>query len=220
MASADAVEQRLERRLVVLERHRRGAAADRVSRIQPNTGPSSALKVKLRKLTTPVAVPLICGGLASLITVYGSIAAPEAMPATRPSTYGGKHVGAAVENPREARRAARRAPPTITGLRRPIRSETKPSSGQPMIQPSGTVAERSTAVGVVEPVRLLQVAHAPDHVEDRRGDEQQARDHPAQDRLRIAEDDAERARPRLAQPVVALRSPVLAGGSSRNEQRR
>ena len=38
---------------------------------------------------TPVAVPLICGGFASLITVYGSIAAPEAIPATRPSTYGG-----------------------------------------------------------------------------------------------------------------------------------
>ena len=33
----------------------------------------------------------------------------------------------------------------ITGLRRPMRSETKPSSGQPMIQPSGTVAERITA---------------------------------------------------------------------------
>ena len=56
----------------------------------------------------------------------------------------------------------------ITGLRRPIRSETKPSSGQPMIQPNGTVAERITAVGVVEAVRVLQVPHAPDHVEDRR----------------------------------------------------
>ena len=33
----------------------------------------------------------------------------------------------------------------ITGLRRPIRSEMKPSSGQPMIQPKGTVAERMTA---------------------------------------------------------------------------
>ena len=50
----------------------------------PNTGPSSALNVKFRKLTTPVAVPLTAGGLASLITVYGTIAAPEANPATSP----------------------------------------------------------------------------------------------------------------------------------------
>jgi len=40
--------------------------------------------VKFRKFTTPVAVPLISGGLASLITVYGSIAAPEARPAAIP----------------------------------------------------------------------------------------------------------------------------------------
>ena len=58
IASADAVQQRLERRLVVLERHRRRAAADARSAARPNTGPSSALKVKFRKLTTPVAVPL------------------------------------------------------------------------------------------------------------------------------------------------------------------
>ena len=45
---------------------------------QPNTGVNSALKVKFRKFTTPVAVPLISGGFASLITVYGSMAAPEA----------------------------------------------------------------------------------------------------------------------------------------------
>ena len=33
------------------------------------TGPRSALNVKFRKLTTPVAVPLTEGGLASLMTV-------------------------------------------------------------------------------------------------------------------------------------------------------
>src|SRR4029077_11346010 len=55
----------------------------------PNTGPSSALNVKFRKLTTPVAGPLIDGGLASLMTVYGSIAAPDAIPATSPRMYGG-----------------------------------------------------------------------------------------------------------------------------------
>ena len=64
-----AVQQRLERRLVVLERHRGRRRRDALSRIPPNTGPSSALNVKFRKLTTPVAVPLISGGLASLITV-------------------------------------------------------------------------------------------------------------------------------------------------------
>ena len=39
------------------------------ARSPPKTGPSRALKVKFRKLMTPVAVPLTCGGLASLITV-------------------------------------------------------------------------------------------------------------------------------------------------------
>ena len=65
------------------------APPDAVRRSPANTGPSSALNVKLRKFTTPVAVPLYSGGLASLITVYGSIAAPEAMPATSARTYGG-----------------------------------------------------------------------------------------------------------------------------------
>jgi hypothetical protein len=37
-------------------------------------------------------------------------------------------------------------PPRITGLRRPMRSEIKPSSGQPMIHPKGTAADRITAV--------------------------------------------------------------------------
>jgi hypothetical protein len=35
----------------------------------PNTGLSNALKVKLMKLTTPVAVPPSSGGFASLMTV-------------------------------------------------------------------------------------------------------------------------------------------------------
>src|SRR5215217_6250738 len=45
------------------------APPDTLCRIRPNTGPNNALKVKLIKLTTPVAVPPNCGGLASLITV-------------------------------------------------------------------------------------------------------------------------------------------------------
>ena len=44
----------------------------------------------LRKFTTPVAVPLTLGGLASLMTVYGSMAAPDAVPVTKPRTYGGR----------------------------------------------------------------------------------------------------------------------------------
>ena len=56
---------------------------------QPKAGPSNALNVKFKKFTTPVAVPACSGAFASLITVYGSIAAPDAMPATMPSAYGG-----------------------------------------------------------------------------------------------------------------------------------
>jgi hypothetical protein len=33
----------------------------------------------------------------------------------------------------------------MTAFRRPIRSETNPSSGHPMIHPIGTIEERSTA---------------------------------------------------------------------------
>jgi hypothetical protein len=42
--------------------------------------------VKFRKLITPVAVPESDGELASLITVYGNIAAPDAIPVAMPST--------------------------------------------------------------------------------------------------------------------------------------
>ena len=63
-------------------------------------------------------------------------------------------------------------------------------------------------------MRLLQVADAPDHVEDGRRDEQQARDHSAQDRLRIPEDGRERrGAPPAASPPVA--PPASRFGSSR-----
>src|SRR5262245_30139636 len=97
------------------------------------------------KLTTPVAVPLISGGFASLITVYGSMAAPEAMPATRPSAYGGRtSAGPYRIHARQPSNTSALA--TMTGFRRPRRSDTNPSSGQPMIQPNGTLADRKTAV--------------------------------------------------------------------------
>ena len=79
------------------------------------------------------------------MTVYGSIAAPDAMPATSASTYGGSTFAGPYRI--QARQpSSTTAAPAITGLRRPMRSETKPSSGQPIIQPSGTAAERITAV--------------------------------------------------------------------------
>src|SRR5688572_118019 len=112
--------------------------------IHAKSGPTVALKVRFRKLIAPADVPLRWGGFASLATVYVSIAAPEAMPATRPTTYGGNTPGRPYRiQARHARRT--HAPPAITGFRRPIRSESRPSNGQPMIQPRGTVDERITA---------------------------------------------------------------------------
>ena len=213
---ADAVQQRLERRLVVFELHLRQAAATR-SRIQPKTGASSALKVKFRKLTTPVAVPLTSGGLASLITVYGSIAAPDAMPATSPSDVGREHVGAAEEDPGEAREqddAAgddhRLAPAD------PIRDEPEQRAADDPPERHRRRAQHRG--GVVDAARLLQVADAPDHVEDRRRDEQQAGDHPAEDRLRIAEDQW-RARVPPLQPVVASLRPASTPAAARRAAR-
>src|SRR4029453_3526433 len=103
----------------------------------PKTGPRSALKVKLMKLTTPVAVPLTVGGLASLITVYGSMAAPAAPPPIRARAYGGNTPAGPSKN-QAGHGNSTAAPPTITGLGRPMRSDRNPSSGQPMIQPNGT----------------------------------------------------------------------------------
>src|SRR5262245_22939304 len=102
-----------------------------------NTGPSSAQHVKWMKLTMPVTVPLTAGGWDSLMIVYGSIADPDAIPATRPSTYGGSTlVGPYRIHARQPSSTA--APPATTGLRRPMRSDNAPSSGQPMIHPNGT----------------------------------------------------------------------------------
>ena len=63
-----AVEQRLERGLVVLERHLARAAADRQQHPAEHR-PEQRAEREVQKLTTPVAVPLISGGLASLMTV-------------------------------------------------------------------------------------------------------------------------------------------------------
>jgi hypothetical protein len=53
------------------------------------TAPSGGLQVKLRKPMPPVAVPLNCDGLASLITVYGSMAVPDTDLATRSTIFYG-----------------------------------------------------------------------------------------------------------------------------------
>ena len=104
------------------------------------------------------------------------------------ATYGGKtsagpyriHARHAEQHARRSRRS-----PACGGR---CRSEIKPSSGQPMIQPNGTRRRAHHRRRVLEAASLLQVADAPDHVEDRRRDEEQARDHAAQDRLRIPKD--------------------------------
>jgi hypothetical protein len=72
-----------------------------------------------------------------------AIAAPEATPVTVPDK-GREQIGCCRESVPHPSSTA--AAPMITGFRRPIRSETNPSNGQPMIQPKGTVAERITAV--------------------------------------------------------------------------
>ena len=64
--------------------------------------------MKLRKLTTPVAVPLTAGGFASLMIVYGSIAAPLAS-AGDEAERTAEIRRRAVENPRQAREQHRAA---------------------------------------------------------------------------------------------------------------
>ena len=66
---------------------------------------------------------------------------------------------------------------------------------------------------VLVAMRVLQVTHSPDHVEDRGRDEEQARDRSAQKRLRIAKHRAQRAKS-VPQPVAAR-----AAGSRAREQR-
>ena len=68
MASADAVEQRLERRLVVLERHRVGAAADAAAAAGEHRAEQRA-EGEVQEVDDAGRVPLTSGGLASLITV-------------------------------------------------------------------------------------------------------------------------------------------------------
>ena len=82
----DAPQKRLEGGLEVFVLRTRAAPAEALRSAHANTGASSALNVKFRKLITPVAVPESDGGLASLITVYGNIAAPDAIPVAIPNT--------------------------------------------------------------------------------------------------------------------------------------
>ena len=66
---------------------------------------------------------------------------------------------------------------------------------------------------VVEAARVLQKPDAPDHVEDRRRDEQQAGDHAAENRLRIAKDHAHAARgARAASPAIDRATAAAAAG--------
>src|SRR5262249_27718603 len=110
----------------------------------PNTGPSRALNVKLMKLMTPVADPPNSGGLASLITEYGNIAAPDATPSRMPTT-GPRRISGSPKRIHANTTSIASAPPKMTGLRRPNLSDTNPSNGQPTIQPRGIVAASMTA---------------------------------------------------------------------------
>ena len=56
----------------------------------------------------------------------------------KPENIRRKRIRATVEDPAEASRSTI-PPPTITGFLRPIRSEMKPTRGQPKIQPNGTL---------------------------------------------------------------------------------
>src|SRR4051812_15218591 len=81
---------------------------------EPNTGPSSALKVKFRKLTTPVAVPLSSGGFTSLMTEYGSMAAPDAIPIRMP-TAGPRKTEASPNRTQASTPVSMSAPARMTG---------------------------------------------------------------------------------------------------------
>ena len=117
---------------------------DDLTRSHPKTGPNSALKVKVIKLQTPVAVPLRCEGFVSLTTVYGIIPAPDAMPIIRLMEKGGKTPS--LPNRAHTRpRSNTNDPPMMTGFLLPNLSEMNPSSGHPMIHPNGTAAALMTA---------------------------------------------------------------------------
>ena len=107
----------------------------------------------------------------------------------------------------------------ITGFRRPM-----PVGDEAEQRAADDPAERHRRRAhhrgcVVESVRLLQIADAPDHVEDRRRNEQQSRDHAAQDRLRIPKDDTHGGR-RFTKPsaLFVLCFPVLILGKEHEEQ--
>src|SRR5262249_10110565 len=70
-------------------------------KIPAKTGPNKALKVKLRKLTTPVAVPPSCGGIASLVTLVGHHRRPRGNPRNETKHIGRKDVRVSVEYPRQ-----------------------------------------------------------------------------------------------------------------------
>ena len=73
----DSIQQRLECHLVMFQAEL--SEADTIC-IAQEDWPTQSSQRKDQKLIAPVEVPLSSGGLASLITVYGSIAAPDAMP--------------------------------------------------------------------------------------------------------------------------------------------
>ena len=120
------------------------------TRRAPNTGPSSALKVKLRKLITPVAEPAQFRRIGFLDDGVRQHRGAGSDAHENSHRVAAKNVG--LPNSTQVSTASSTiVPPKMTGLRRPSRSEMKPSSGQPIIQPSGTVAASITAASYSRP---------------------------------------------------------------------
>ena len=145
-ASADAVQQRLRTPSGSARAPSAAAPPATLRRAQANTGPSSALKVKFRKLTTPVAVPLELGRVRFLDHRVGQHrgARRDARDEAERRTAGRRRRGrrGSRRGSASSSEARRRRSPACAARSGP---RSKPSSGQPMIQPSGTVAERITA---------------------------------------------------------------------------
>ena len=78
------------------------APPETVSRTRPKTGPSSALKVKFRKLTTPVAVPLILRRVRFLDDGVGQHRGARRDAGNEAEDVGREDARAAIEDPGEA----------------------------------------------------------------------------------------------------------------------
>ena len=92
----------------------------------------------------PVALPFTLSGFTSLMMLYGIMAAPDPIPKMNIPTFA--ESGSGLNAIWTAARIMTTALPIITGFRRPIRSESQPTSGHPTTQPRGTMEAVTTAL--------------------------------------------------------------------------